>query len=639
MVVDREREIRDFVPVEYWSLEAELAKTQVPVEKGRFVAALVERDGKKLELKTGLEAATVQTDLQGASWTVATVKEREQQRNPAPPFTTSTLQQEASRKLNFTAKRTMAVAQQLYEGVDIGARETSGLITYMRTDSVNVAETARAEAREYIAERLGKELLPPSARFYKTRSRMAQEAHEAIRPTSVFHEPAALKRHLTNDQFRLYELIWKRFLASQMASAVFDVTTVDVDAQANARPRYRFRATGSRLKFRGFLTLYLEGRDDEEVRDEDRQPLPVLAVGEVVDLIRLKPEQHFTQPPPRYTEATLVKALEERGIGRPSTYAPILSTIQDRGYVDRDGKKLKPTELGEQVNDLLVKQFATFLNLDFTATLEEKLDDIAQKELPWVPVVRDFYLPLNEDLKRAEVEVERIKPAEIPTDEVCSEGHPMVIKEGRFGKFMACSRYPEHKETRPVPEDLPPDAPEERCSHGVQMQLRTGRFGPYYASTHECGETKAYAARTGVACPSCGADLVEKRSRKGRVFFGCNTWPKCEWVSWYRPLPEPCSQCGGIQVEIGRDRRRCLKHEGEPARPAARSRAGEEADGPATRASARKDGAAKGGRRGGTAPAGVTKVVRAKRATSAAAAKNGRAGTRKRASRSAEPVR
>jgi DNA topoisomerase-1 len=559
MIVDREREILAFVPVEFWTLDAELARHQVT--NARFVARLAERDGQKVDLKTGVEASAVETDLDGARWTIASVRERERQQHPAPPFTTSTLQQEASRKLGFQARRTMVVAQQLYEG---------GLITYMRTDSVNIAREAQDRAREYIGTRLAEGMLPAEPRTYRTRSRLAQEAHEAIRPTDVFQEPDLLRRQmggeLSAEQFRLYDLIWKRFLASQMASAVFDVTTVEVDAQATGKPLYRFRATGQRLKFAGFLSLYREDRDDDDSGDDERQPLPELTAGELLDLLRLIPEQHFTQPPPRFTEATLVKALEEHGIGRPSTYAPILSTIQDRGYVERDNKRLRPTDMGLLVNDLLVQQFGDIVNVDFTANLEDKLDEVAQGGRPWVPLVEEFYGPLKTDLDRAETEVERLKPAEIATDEVCSQGHPMVIKEGRFGRFLACTQYPEHKETRPLADELPPDAPEERCSHDVVMQLRTGRFGPFYTSTHDCGETKPYAPRIGVACPKDGGEIVEKRSRKGRSFWGCNNYPNCDWVAFNRPLQEPCPQCGGLQLDMGRGRVRCLKHEGEPPR-------------------------------------------------------------------------
>jgi DNA topoisomerase-1 len=570
LVVEREREIDAFQSVEYWSIDADLAKQGKRAKPEHFLAGLVARRGEKVELHNQVEADAVVQALEGATYRVTSIREREQQRNPAAPFTTSTLQQEASRKLGYTAKRTMAVAQQLYEGIAIGGDEAVGLITYMRTDSVTIAKEAQQEAREYIRTRLAQGMLPAEPRVYRTKSRLAQEAHEAIRPTSVFREPAALRSHLSPEQFRLYDLIWKRFLASQMASAVFDVTTVDVEAQAPSKPKYRFRTSGSRLKFAGFLSLYRAGRDDEESSDEERQPLPPLQAGELLDLVRLIPEQHFTQPPPRFTEATLVKALEERGIGRPSTYAPILSTVQERGYVERDGRKLKPTELGMLVNDLLVQQFGDIVDLDFTATLEDKLDQIAQGQRPWAPVVEEFYRPLTEDLERAYATVERIT-TDVPTDEVCSQGHPMVIKEGRFGRFLACTQYPEHKETRPLPEELPADAPEERCSHDVPMQLRTGRFGPFYASTHDCGETKPFARRVGVPCPRDGGEILEKRSKKGRIFYGCGNWPECDWVSWYRPVPEPCPQCGGLQVDMGRGRLRCLKHEGEPVRFGARN--------------------------------------------------------------------
>jgi DNA topoisomerase-1 len=559
MVVDREREIQQFVPVEYWTLDAVLQRRQPNAPS--FTAGLVERAGEKIDLSTGVEARVVEEDLNAATWTVAGVKQSERTRNPDAPFTTSTLQQEASRKLGLSPRSTMAVAQQLYEGI----APFGGLITYMRTDSVNIAQEALQQARKYIRAKLDKDMLPDAPRTYRTRSRLAQEAHEAIRPTDVFNEPEAVRAHLSTEQFRLYELVWKRFLASQMTSAVFDVTTVDIDAQAAQKPKYGFRANGTRLKFAGFLSLYRAGRDDEEISDEERQPLPELTTGEALNLLRLVPEQHFTQPPPRFTEATLVKAMEERGIGRPSTYAPILTTIQDRGYVEREARRLKPTDMGMLVNDLLVRHFGDIVDLDFTANLEDKLDEVAQGERPWVPVVEEFYVPLKTDLDRAETAVERIN-SDVPTDEVCSQGHPMVIKEGRFGRFLACTHYPEHKETRPLPEELPSDAPEEHCSHGVTMQLRTGRFGPFYTSTHDCGETKPFARRVGVPCPKDGGEILEKRSKKGRVFYGCGNWPECDWVSWNRPVPEPCPQCGGLQVEVGRGRLRCLQHEGEPRR-------------------------------------------------------------------------
>jgi DNA topoisomerase-1 len=524
LVVEREREIQAFVPVEYWTIAADLAKAGKRGKADRFQAQLIERRGEKVELHSGEEAAALVAALEGATYRVASVREREQQRHPAAPFTTSTLQQEASRKLGFTAKRTMLVAQQLYEGVDLGGEQV-GLITYMRTDSTQVAESAQAEARRYIAEQYGPDRLPPQPRVYRTRSRLAQEAHEAIRPTSVYRDPASVKRYLSSDQYKLYELIWKRFVASQMASAVFDVTTVEVEARPPAAPddRFLFRASGSRLKFPGFLALYSEGRDDAEADEAERQPLPPLQAGEPLDLLALRPEQHFTQPPPRYTEATLVKALEERGIGRPSTYAPILATIQERGYVQRIDKRLHPTELGMLVNDLLVEYFPDVVDVDFTANMEEELDEIARGERQWVPVVREFYEPFQRQLATAEQQLERVRPPDEPSDEVCEKcGRNMVIKVGRFGRFLACPGFP------------------------------------------ECRNAKSLQVKLGVPCPVCGGDIVEKRTRTKRVFYGCAQYPACHWTSWAKPVPEPCPTCGGLQVEAGRDRRRCLTCQPQP---------------------------------------------------------------------------
>jgi DNA topoisomerase-1 len=533
MIVEREREIQDFQPEEYWSLEAELAKRSLTRRRSpqTFRAALVEKEGEKAELGSHEDVARILADLEGAAYRVTDVRQREQTRNPAAPFTTSTLQQEASRKLNFTAKRTMAVAQQLYEGVELGGKEGVGLITYMRTDSTNVASTALDEARQFIGRQYGPELLPDGPRVYRTRSRLAQEAHEAIRPTSVFRVPGEVKPYLTSEQFRLYDLIWKRFVASQMASAVFDVTTVDVEAASPGRPRYLFRATGSRLKFAGFISIYREGRDDDEVDDEGRAPLPPLESGEQLDLLQLLPEQHFTQPPPRYSEATLVKSLEEKGIGRPSTYAPTISTIQERGYVQRLDRRLFPTELGMLVNDLLVEHFAEIVDVDFTAVMEDKLDEIARGERPWVPVVREFYTPFEQDVERANEVIPKVSvPAEV-TDERCEKcGRPMAIKIGRFGKFLACTGFP------------------------------------------ECRSAKAILSKIGVSCPKCGSELVERRSRKGRLFYGCSGYPQCDWVSWNRPVNEPCPRCGGLQVIVAKDKLRCLSCEGEPE-PVPRRRA------------------------------------------------------------------
>jgi len=583
LVVDREREIRAFVPEEYWTLEADLAKKGLPrrAKNGTFRALLVERAGEKIALKTGAETQAVIDDLAGARYAVSDIRKREQQRHPTAPFTTSTLQQEAARKLSFTAKRTMAVAQGLYEGVDLGGGERVGLITYMRTDSTNIAESALQEARQLIAERFGPELLPPTARVYKTRSRLAQEAHEAIRPTSVFRVPEALRGHLTPEQHRLYELIWKRFVASQMISAVFDVTTVEVSASQAGHPTYLFRASGSQLRVPGFLSLYMEGRDDGEVTDEGKQPLPELSIGEELDLRALLPEQHFTQPPPRYSEATLVKALEERGIGRPSTYAPTLSTIEERGYVQKVDKKFQPTDLGELVTDLLVQNFPDIVDVDFTASMEEKLDDIAKGERPWVPVVRDFYDPFRQELDRAGREIPHVNEAAEITDERCEKcGRPMAIKLGRFGRFLACTGYPECKATRPLKGEETPDEPTDLLCEvcGRPMVIKTGRYGRFIACSGypECKTTRPIPV-AGVLCPKCGKEIAERRSRRGTVFYGCTGYPECDWVSWQRPVPDKCPVCGGLQVQAARGQVRCLTC--NPPRP--RRAASEAGDGAA----------------------------------------------------------
>ncbi len=588
LVVEREREIEAFQPVEYWTIEADLAKRGRRARREHFLATLVSRRGEKLELHNEAEATAVVTALEGATYRVASIREREQTRNPAPPFTTSTLQQEASRKLGFTAKRTMLVAQQLYEGIDLGG-ESVGLITYMRTDSTNVAESAQAEARRYIAERYGEASVPATPRVYRTRSRLAQEAHEAIRPTSVYRDPASIRDRLTSEQFRLYDLVWKRFVASQMASALFDVTTVEVEAlpPADRDDRFLFRATGSRLKFPGFLAVYTEGRDDGGVEDEDRKPLPAVTVGEELDLLQLLPEQHFTEPPPRYTEATLVKALEERGIGRPSTYAPTLATIQDRGYVERVDKRLRPTELGILVNDLLVEHFSDVMDVDFTATMEEELDEVAQGRRQWVPVVREFYEPFQRQLEVAEQVVGKVRPPEEPTDEVCEKcGRHMVIKLGRFGRFLACPGFP------------------------------------------ECRNARSLVVKLGVPCPQCGGDLVEKRTKSKRTFYGCANYPACEWTSWAKPVAEPCPVCGGLQVEAGRGRLRCLTCAPPPerqttARRQPRTSAGDGETVAAAARSASRNGV--GGTNGKVSSAAAVQRVHTARSRAQGA---GRSGTR-----------
>ena len=635
LVVDRERAREAFVPVEYWSIEADLKKRAVGTPA--FHAELVARAGQKLDkfdVKTGEDANTIVADLQGAGWTVREVKQTEQQRNPAAPFITSTLQQDASRKLGFTAKRTMVVAQQLYEGMPIQGGESVGLITYMRTDSVTVAETAIAEVRRVIAEKYGQDLVPAKARTHRTRSRLAQEAHEAIRPTSAQRDPESVRAFLSPEQFRLYDLIWKRFVASQMASAIFDQTTVEIDAQRPGGQVYGFRATGSVLRFKGFLAVYLEGKDDGDEADDDGRPrLPELAAGEGLDLLKLWPDQHFTQPPPRFTEATLVKALEEHGIGRPSTYAPIMSTIQDREYVEREEKRFKPTDLGLLVNDMLVGHFQNIVDVDFTATLEEKLDDIAQGERAWVPVIQEFYDPFEATLSRAETEIEHVNKTAEVTDEVCQNcGKPMSIKLGRFGRFLSCTGYPECKTSRPLGGEGPaPEPSDEVCETcGKQMLIKTGRFGRFLSCSDypTCKTSRPIVVKLGLTCPKCEqGELVEKKGRSGRPFYGCNRYPECDWVAWQRPLSEPCEDCGKLRIPLGQEKIHCLGCDGELPQRQRRETA---------------DGAAKGGRRNGRAAAstdgaGTTAAARGARTTTGRATTTTRTATGTRA-KSAKPT-
>jgi len=520
LIVEREREIQAFVPEEYWSLEAELSKQETRGQDPRpsFLAKLHRIRDKKADLKNEADAQAIVQALEGATYIVARVEQKERRRKPSAPFITSTMQQDASRRLGFTPRRTMTVAQQLYEGVDLGDGDRVGLITYMRTDSTNVAKAAQDEARTYIGERFGAQYLPPKPPIYKTKAKGAQEAHEAIRPTSVWREPKAIEQHLTRDQYRLYTLIWKRFVASQMAPAVLDVTTVDIKAgDPSTEMPYLFRATGSVIKFPGFLRVYERPRGRDEAKEEERV-LPPLSVDEILDLLRLIPEQHFTQPPPRYSEATLIRALEKHGIGRPSTYAPILSTIQQRGYVERVDRRLHPTELGFIVNDLLVEHFPDIFNVNFTAQMEENLDRIASGERDWVPVLREFYEPFQASLRRAEQNMPKIDLEPEYTGEVCEKcGHPMIVKFGRYGKFIACSNFP------------------------------------------ACRNTKPYQVKVGVACPECNGDLVERRTRKGRIFYGCSNYPECEFATWNRPLPQPCPACGGLLTVKNKEWARCIQ--------------------------------------------------------------------------------
>jgi DNA topoisomerase-1 len=505
IIVDREREIEKFVTEEYWVIEAELSKMK---EKQAFRATLVGLiDGKKLDVHNQKEAEQIQSALEKAAYDVLKVSTKKATRQPAPPFTTSTLQQEAWRKLRFSAKQTMAIAQQLYEGVPVGSEGNVGLITYMRTDSTRVAAAAISEAREYIQKKYGQKYLPPRARVYASRTRGAQEAHEAIRPTRIPREPESIKKYLNVNQFRLYDLIWKRMVASQMAAALFDNTTVDIEAK-NHRD-YLLRTAASVNTFPGFITLYSEGRDD--VEEENKASLPRMAKGEKLKLLGLFPEQRFTQPPPRYTEATLVKTLEQYGIGRPSTYAPTISTIQERDYVTKTKGVFQPTELGIAVNDFLIQYFSNIINIQFTADMENELDDIAGKERDWPSVIRDFYTPFDKDLQEALKTAEKVKIEDEKTGESCPEcGQPLVIKTGRFGKFVACSGFP------------------------------------------ECRHTEPYQVKLGVKCPECGGELVQRVSKKKKTFYGCANYPKCKFITGFKPLKQPCPRCQGLLTQHGK---------------------------------------------------------------------------------------
>jgi DNA topoisomerase-1 len=532
LIVEREREIQAFVPEEYWTIAVELSKLD---DERAFRARLVRYLGLEPDLKNEEQVRPLVAELEDALYVVVNVKKGERRRRPAAPFTTSTMQQEASRRLGFTARRTMAVAQQLYEGLPLGEEGSVGLITYMRTDSTNVSPLAQEEARRFIAQAYGEHLLPPEPPVYKTRARIAQEAHEAIRPTSVFRTPESVKPYLDRDQYRLYELIWKRFIASQMAPAILDTMTVEIVAvpraliadgeiplEALENPRYLFRATGSAIRFPGFLVVYEEARE-EDVKPEEEEGgglLPPLEPNERLRLWRVLPEQHFTQPPPRYTEASLIKTLEELGIGRPSTYAPILSTLFQRGYVERVDKRLVPTPLGITVTDLLVQHFPDIMDVNFTARMEEDLDRIAAGEEDWVEVLRRFYGPFEQRLQEALARIQKVSLDHEVLDEQCPEcGAPLQIRYGRFGKFVGCTRFPECRYTRP------------------------------------------FFNKLGVPCPQCGGELLEKKSKRGRTFYGCSNWPTCNFTTWKRPLTVRCPHCGGLLVQEDRENARCLKCE------------------------------------------------------------------------------
>jgi len=559
LIVDREREIEAFKPEEYWSITAKLEGKEPPP----FEARLIQKDGKKIKIRNAPEADAIVKALKESTFIVTRIEKKKRKRSPAPPFITSTLQQEAARKLKFTAKKTMMIAQQLYEGVELGDEGSTGLITYMRTDSVRVAKEAEEEARALIRGEFGKEYVPRTPPVYKSK-KSAQDAHEAIRPTSVIRTPESIKRYLNRDQYRLYSLIWHRFIASQMSSAELEQTSIDIKAG-----EYTFRATGTIIVFPGFMKLYIESGDNGE--EEEEGILPALSEGEDLNLLELIPKQHFTQPPPRYTEASLVKELEARGIGRPSTYATILSTIQDRKYTEKVDGRFKPTELGIVVSDLLVERFPELMDYNFTARMEENLDRIEEGGVRWVNIVHDFYVPFNRDLTEAMEVLGKIKPKDVVLDEKCEKcNRPMVIKWGRHGRFIACSGFPECKNTRPYEgngkENNSVQSTDEKCPVcGADMVIKSGRFGRFKACSRypECKHTRPIS--TGVRCPEDGGEIIERRSKRGKVFFSCSNYPNCKFATWHRPVNRKCPQCGAeMMVEKNSKRGRfiaCLNKE------------------------------------------------------------------------------
>ncbi len=561
LICDREREILAFVPEEYWTITARLTP-QPPEEPWPFEARLIQRDHKKVALKNEADAKAVVADLQGATYRVASVKTREQLRKPQPPFTTSTLQQEAARKLGFSNRKTMIVAQQLYEGVDLGPAGATGLITYMRSDSVRVAPEAQAQARDYIHAHFGERYLPKSPPVYKTKG-ASQDAHEAIRPTSVARDMAAVEPYLDDDQKKLYRLIWERFVASQMAPAVLDVTTVDIEAS-----RYTFRASGSVVKFDGYMRIYTEGKDTGAEAEDDASDtrLPPLTANQLLDLLELLPKQHFTEPPPRYTEATLVKTLDERGIGRPSTWATFIATILDRGYVVLVDRKFRPTDLGFTVNDLLVKHFPTIMDPDFTSEMETKLDEIEEGHADKLSILRHFYDPFQAAVDLAHEQMQSMKPAPVETDITCPAcGRKMMLRQSDRGPFLGCSGYPRCKtvlnaDGTPIahPESDNAAATDRTCPKcGKPMVVRQGRYGPFLGCSGypKCRTVLPLAGEqgpaaqpqlesTGVKCPKDGGDVVVRRSRRGAVFYGCANYPECDYTTWHRPTGDMCPKCG-----------------------------------------------------------------------------------------------
>jgi DNA topoisomerase I len=598
LIVDREREIRAFIKREYWTIDVQLNAKKPPVLTARFT----KKNNDAIDIAEEAATKSIVDTLAGAQYVVHSVATREKKRNPVPPFITSTLQQEASRKLRFSVKRTMMIAQRLYEGVELGTEGSVGLITYMRTDSPRVSNEALEEVRALIQERYGVPFHPAAPNVYKSK-KDAQEAHEAIRPTSSRRTPDEIAQYLQEDELKLYRLIWMRFVASQMSPAVFDQTTIDVAAKGKDQATYMFRATGSVPKFKGFLEIYEEGKDQKDEDDEElKHRLPAVTQGEELKFKDILPEQHFTEPPPRFNEATLVKELEADGVGRPSTYASILSTIQEREYVKKEGGKFIPTELGMVVTDLLLESFENLFDVKYTARMEEELDEIEEGKMDWRAAMAEFYERFQKDLEHAERNMTDIKRMEKPTDLICDKcGKPMVIKWGRHGSFIACTGYPECTNTRELTVDLPDvdkadlteQGAEEYCENcGRPMVLKKGRFGQFYACSGypDCKTTKRIGGEQkksdvpleekcpqcgsnltqkygrfgefvacsnypkckyvkqktiGVPCPNCSqGEVVERRSKRGKTFYGCNRYPDCDFVAWGKPLPEKCPECG-----------------------------------------------------------------------------------------------
>jgi DNA topoisomerase I len=545
LITEREDEIRAFVPEEYWSITARLE-----AEAQGFEAKLHQIDGRKFRIPSEDEATRVLRDIEGVPFVVSSVKRRERMKNPPPPFTTSTLQQEAAKRLGFNARQTMRVAQQLYEGVDLPGG-AAGLITYMRTDSTRISAGAAEAARSLVGDRFGAGYLPTGARLWGGKQqKAAQDAHEAIRPTEPGRSPADVKRFLDRDQNRLYELIWLRFVAGQMKPAVYDTTTIDFDLRGGGR-RYLFRATGSVLKFDGYTRLYQEAREEGDHRTlDDLAPLPSLEAETEVQLHGIDPAQHFTQPPPRFTEASLVKEMEKLGIGRPSTYAQIISTIRDRKYVDMDKKRFIPTPLGETVANVLIRLFPELFDVGFTSEMEGELDRIEEGELDWRAVLGEFYEPFQKQLEQgAEKSGDILRSMMELPDETCLEcGKPLAVRWNRFGRFVACTGYPECKYTRSLDdEDRPePEPTGEACPEcGGDLMQRTGRFGPFIgcANHPKCKFTRPVTI-PGLTCPKCGEGAVgEKRTRRGKPFWGCTRYPDCDWSVWDRPVPLACPTC------------------------------------------------------------------------------------------------